>query len=252
MENSTPNQKPAGNSSLPTITLAVLIALILALLYIGYDKLSDNTEGADEFTNVNLDTTNQQATATNSEPELIAPVEEVTDSANAPALVDLTEANPPADAALTDEATDKGEEGAEKVKAPVDKAAEKADETKKADPKKPETAKPDAMAVSVGGQTHTHTVGSGETFYGIAGRFNLKPSTLKALNPGVSEESVKSGVTKLKLKVRTVHTVGAGDVLRVVAQKYGISKEALMRANYKTKDLATRGEQLVIPFSERQ
>jgi LysM repeat protein len=80
----------------------------------------------------------------------------------------------------------------------------------------------------------------------------MKVSTLKALNPGVSEGEVKSGVTKLTVRVKAVHTVGAGDVLRVVAAKYGISKEALMKANHKTKDIATRGEKLIIPLAAKE
>ena len=72
---------------------------------------------------------------------------------------------------------------------------------------------------------------AGETFYGVANRYNMKINTLKALNPGVSESDIKAGVTKLNVKAMAVHTVGPGDVLRVVAQKYGVSKEAIMRAN---------------------
>jgi LysM repeat protein len=46
--------------------------------------------------------------------------------------------------------------------------------------------------------------------------------------------------------------VGPGDVLRVVASKYGISKDALMKANGKTKDFAERGEKLTIPFPDKK
>ena len=80
----------------------------------------------------------------------------------------------------------------------------------------------------------------------------MKLSTLKALNPGVSEGDVKAGITKLNVKAMAIHTVGPGDVLRVVAQKYGVSKEAIMRANKKSKDIATRGEKLIIPFPDKQ
>jgi LysM repeat protein len=80
----------------------------------------------------------------------------------------------------------------------------------------------------------------------------MKLSTLKALNPDVDESSVKSGVTKLRVKVKAIHTVGKGDVLRVVAQKYGVTKEAIMKANHKTKDIATRGERLIIPLSSKE
>ena len=98
------------------------------------------------------------------------------------------------------------------------------------------------------GETITHTVQAGETFFGIANRYNISKATLQSLNPDVKADGIKVGVTKLKVKIRTIHTVGAGDVLRVVAQKYGISKQALMDANKKTKDMAERGEKLIIPL----
>jgi LysM repeat protein len=80
----------------------------------------------------------------------------------------------------------------------------------------------------------------------------MKLSTLKEMNPDVSESDVKAGVTKLKVKAMAIHTVGPGDVLRVVAQKYGVSKEALMRANKRDKDIANRGEKLIIPYPDKQ
>jgi LysM repeat protein len=45
-----------------------------------------------------------------------------------------------------------------------------------------------------------------------------------------------------------MHTVGPGDVLRVVAEKYKVSKKSLMEANNKKEDITLRGEQLVIPI----
>ncbi|CAG5072122.1 hypothetical protein DYBT9623_04043 [Dyadobacter sp. CECT 9623] len=110
--------------------------------------------------------------------------------------------------------------------------------------------KPTVSAASLGGQEITHSVQSGETFSSIASRYNLKTETLQGLNPGVSD--VKSGVTKLKIQVQTVHTVGPGDVLRVVAGKYGVTKEALMKANGRSKDFSERGEKLIVPFASRK
>ncbi len=273
-ENTTqrPNPRPDGNSNLPTITLIVLVGLILALLYVGYESTRDDTGGAEELTKVPTDTSNQQPGLVAVQPELIAPDAQA-DSTTAPTPVDLSEATPPADATLpaVDEVADQqGEEGANKVKAPVDKAAKRNDDANATKPASKTTAakpavadkKPDApatkpttdkpSAVAVGGSAYRHTIQAGETFYGVANRYNLKPATLKALNPGVPENSVKSGVTKLNVRVQAIHTVGPGDVLRVVAAKYGITKEALMRANYKDKDIATRGEKLVIPLPEKQ
>lgn len=266
-DNKSANPRPAGNSSLPAITLVVLVGLIAALLYVGYGYITDDTNGSDELTNVALDTVTQQPLAQNEPEMLMTPQEQ--DTSSQPAPVDLSQATPPADAP---EANEKAEEVAEDNRettggkpGPEEKASGKAEaERPKAEkpveklkPEKPKTdetdkAKVERVAVKPGGVSSTYTVGAGETFYGVANRYNMKINTLKELNPGVSESDIKAGVTKLKVKAMAVHTVGAGDVLRVVAQKYGVSKEAIMRANKKDKDIATRGEKLIIPFPEKQ
>lgn len=281
-DNPTTNPRPTGSSSLPAITLIVLVGLIAALLYVGYGYVTDDTNGSDELTNVALDTATQQPLVQN-EPEMLMAPEEA-DTSSQPAPVDLSQAEPPADAPVADAAAEEVAEGnrettdgkpgpdekasekpvaEKKEEKPVAKAEKKeekveAAKTEKAKSEKPKADKPKEEVALVkpkikpGGVTNTHTVGAGETFYGVASRYNMKISTLKALNPGVSETDVKAGVTKLHVKAMAVHTVGPGDVLRVVAQKYGVSKEALMRANHKTKDIATRGEKLIIPFPEKQ
>lgn len=243
------NEHQSEGSRLPTITLAVLVAMIIALLYIGYEKLSDTTGNTDDLTNIPLDTA-QRNVAMQGQPELIAPVDSLADTTATPSPVDLSQEEAPADPTVADQPKNqKKEEGDEASdEKPASEKPKPATEEKTkptTEEKKPETPKTGAV-------TTTYTVGSGETFYGIANRLNMKLSTLKALNPNVSEESVKAGVTKLNIKARAVHTVGPGDVLRVVAEKYGISKEALMRANGKTKDFAQRGEKLIIPFAEKQ
>ena len=54
------------------------------------------------------------------------------------------------------------------------------------------------------------------------------------------------------IRDRGTHTVGPGDVLRVVAQKYGISVQQLMDANGKTRNYAERGEKLIIPLGKKK
>jgi LysM repeat protein len=102
--------------------------------------------------------------------------------------------------------------------------------------------------------TISHTVKAGETFSSIARRYNLTNQTLKKLNPAIKNEGtdLKSDVTKLQVRVQTVHTVGPGDILSKVAGKYKVSKELIMAANGKTADRTTRGESLIIPYAERQ
>ena len=258
-----PNPRPGPPSNLPAITLAVLVALILALLYVGYEYIADTSADAKEFSNIVIDSTNRQGKATTEEPVLINP-EEAPDTAGQPLPVDLSQSAPATDEPVAtadviaedNRETPVGKPANEKP-APEKPTAEKPAAEKPVVEKPAMSEKPTATAEKptmpkTGGVSSVYTVGAGETFYGVANRYNLKVSTLKTLNPGVTENSVKAGITKLTVKVRAVHTVGAGDVLRVVAQKYGISKEALMRANGKTKDLATRGEKLNIPFAEKQ
>lgn len=262
------NPRPTGSSRLPALTLVVLVGLIGALLYVGYDYVTDDTNGSDELTSMPLDTASQQPLAQN-DPEMLMSPEEV-DTSSQPAPVDLSQATPPPDAPVADakaeEVAEDNRETTDGKPAPAEKptpkpAAEKPavkPKEEKANVNKPNAEKPtEPVAVAkpkikAGGVSSSYTVGAGETFYGVANRYNMKLSTLKELNPGVSETDVKAGVTKLRVKAMAVHTVGPGDVLRVVAQKYGVSKEALMRANKKSKDIATKGEKLIIPFPEKQ
>ncbi len=246
-----------GSSTLPAITLTVLVALIVALLYVGYEYVADSTGGAEELTNMALDTTTRTL-ASQGDPEFITPLDTLTDTTSTPTPVDLSQSKSPVeepanDAVVEDVAEDnrektEGKPTAEELKKPEVPVAKKPVEK----PKPAETKPVEKVAVNPGGVSSSHTVDAGETFYGIANRYNMKLSTLKELNPDVTEDQVKSGVTKLKVKAMAVHTVGPGDLLRVVAQKYGVSKEALMRANGKSKDLATRGEKLIIPYPEKQ
>jgi LysM repeat protein len=97
------------------------------------------------------------------------------------------------------------------------------------------------------GKEHKYVVEKGETFNGVANRFGLTIDQLKSMNPGVSSE-VKVGITRLKVKIKAIHTVGPGDVLRVVAEKYKVSKKSIMDVNHKKEDITLRGEQLIIPL----
>jgi LysM repeat protein len=238
MDDSAKNARPAANTSLPLLTLLVLVGLIAALLYIGYDSLADDTGNAKALTDVTLDTTDQAMAGQTDNPDDLLP-----DTTGGPTPIDLSQA--PADSSAVED-DQRGTLVTDNKPSEADKPAPTA---------KPNIPKPEPAADSPerpNGPTSTYTVGEGETFYGVANRLNMKVSTLKALNPGVSENEVKSGVTKLNVRVKAVHTVGAGDVLRVVAAKYGVSKEAIMKANRKTKDYAARGEKLIIPLTEKE
>ena len=222
------NRRPEESSKIPYISLGVLILVIAGLLYVGYEYIADDAADVDELLNTPADTTGRE----------LQPIIADDLPTNAPDNIETAEDNVASDSKTTANNKDEAKKKvAEKTSATVQKPA-----TQKAPP------------VDVGGVEITHTVQAGETFYGIANRYNLNKSTLKSLNPSIQDETkdVKSGVTKIKVRVQAVHTVGAGDILRVVAQKYGITVQQLMAANKKTKNFAERGEQLIIPFPEKK
>lgn len=219
MEDDSPkkrNIRPTEKSNLPVITLFVLVLLVLAMLYVGYEYISDGSSNSEELTSSVVDTTENKSVAESTTEEDAAEEEDIVKETPKPA--------------------EKKEE-----------KKEKKEEPKKEEPKK--TEDPKVIASRVGGKEITRTVKSGETFSSLASRYNLTTETLKGLNPSITE--LKSG-DKLKIRVKAVHTVGPGDILKVVSGKYDVSKEAIMKANGKTKDMASRGEELVIPFPTRR
>jgi LysM repeat protein len=102
---------------------------------------------------------------------------------------------------------------------------------------------PEVRVEEPAGKSYTYQADAGETAETIANHFGLTVDQLKSMNPS----GIKGG-SKVKVKVQAVHIVGKGDVLRVVAEKYHISKKSLMEANHKTEDMTMRGEELVIPL----
>jgi LysM repeat protein len=212
------NERPDETSNLPMITLLVLVGLILALLYTGYEYYVDspeNTKAALEQKAANKEVSKSETIATSE-----------------------SEDTKSEDVNKEPEATKE----AEKVVAEVEKE-------KVAEPiEKPKVESKKLVAeIPEGGIVIPHVVAKGETFFGVANRFNLKSDILRALNPDVDPTTIKEGM-KLKVKIKAKHTVGPGDVLRVVAEKYNISKKQLMDANKLTKDFSKRGDELLIPF----
>ncbi len=231
------NRRPEESSKLPYLSLAVLVMMIAGLLYVGYEYIADDAADVDQLLNTPLDTTGRELQPIPNENGQLGKIETTSPSQE--------NSNVASDDNTT--SADNDETIATKPSKPEDE-----EETKKSEEKEPEKPKP--VAVDPGGVEITHTVQAGETFYGIANRYNLKSNTLKGLNPSIQDESkdVKSGVTRIKIRVQAIHTVGPGDILRVVADKYGITVEQLMAANKKTKNFAERGEKLIIPFPEKK
>lgn len=235
-ENENRNRRPEESSKLPYLSLAVLVIIIAGLLYAGYEYLADNAADVDQLLNTPLDTTGRELQPIPDEYGKLTPTEGTQQDTSSIAVDDNSTPTTVTDEPLASK-TPKPEEEVEAAK-----------------PEEKEAEKPKPVATDPGGVEVTHTVQAGETFYGIANRYNLKSNTLKGLNPSIQDESkdVKSGVTRIKVKVQAIHTVGAGDILRVVAEKYGVTVEQLMAANKKTKNFTERGERLIIPFPEKK
>jgi len=223
------NERPKEASrNLPMAVLLVLVSIICALLYIGWKYMSDDTSTADDLTAAPADSV---ANSIRTQPIDDEPVDETTE---------------PASNALPEVTMPKVGDKKETTPAKEETAAK----TEKAKEEKPKEEK--KVAIPTGGETYTHTVGESETFYGIANRFNVKKETLKAMNPGVEESGIKVGVTRLKVRIKTIHTVGPGDILRVVGTKYNVPVSLIMSANKKTKNFAERGEKLIIPYPTKE
>ncbi len=223
-------KKTSAKPDLALILLCGLAAITIGLFIAGWKYFSSKPVENSELTTI------QANTSTDSEP--IETEEAVTDE----------EANKPAEKNSIPETN--------KTPAPAKTEEAKPEAVKPKETEKSKTIKTpkSTPAVATGGSTITHTVKSGETFRGIANRYNLKYETLKALNPQIKdvEKDIKSDVTKLKVKVKAVHTVGPGDIMDVVSKKYNVSKSLIMTANKKTADRTERGEKLTIPLPEKQ
>lgn len=209
-----------GSSTLPKAVLVILLSVIVLLLFIGWQYLNDTPSNADEMIPTQPDVVSAQIEADESEKlDEAAITDNLDEQVNSLPNISL-----PSSGVVTDEQPPK----------PVVEAVED---------------KPQPVATTSGSSsTYSHKVASGETFFSIASRYNLKVEQLQAVNPTIDPANIKTGVTTVQVPVKAIHTVGPGDILRVVAKKYDITVQELMKANGKTKNFAQRGEKLVIPL----
>jgi LysM repeat protein len=196
--------KENNSANLPLITLIVLLATVVALLFVGYEHfLGPETSSLTKAQTIEL------------KEEL--PVENIASTMVISDSTDSDTATVSPDQESLDLAEQKKEAEAEKV--------------------------PEETVEEPAGKSYSYQAESGETAESIAKNFGITVEQLKAMNPS----GIKAG-SKVKVKIQAVHIVGKGDVLRVVAEKYHVSKKALMEANHKKEDVTMRGEELVIPL----
>lgn len=207
-----PFLKESSSSNLPLITLFVLLITLGGLVFVGYEHFlgPKNTELAKA----------EKLVLAEDEVLMEPPVSIITDSTSTVFSIDSVRAQ---------DSVQKAELALEAQKQEVE--AQKISEEKVAEPI---------------GKPYVYAAENGESLNGVANRFGLTVDQLKLMNPSISE-GFKAGA-KINVKIKTIHTVGPGDVLRVVAEKYNVSKKSIMDANHKSEDVTLRGEALVIPL----
>jgi len=209
-----PFLKESSSANLPIITLLILLVTLFGLVLVGYEHfMGPTTEELVKAEKLELE---------DDEVLMEQPVSIITDSSSNTS---------PSDSSAVKDSSQKAELALETQKQEAEAQ------------KIPEEVKIPLPE----GKEHKYVVEKGETFNGVANRFGLTIDQLKSMNPGVSSE-VKVGITRLKVKIKAIHTVGPGDVLRVVAEKYKVSKKSIMDVNHKKEDITLRGEQLIIPL----
>jgi LysM repeat protein len=206
-----PFLKESTSSNLPLITLFVLLITLVGLVFVGYEHFlgTENKELAKA----------EKLVIAEDEVLMEPPVSIISDSTSMVSSVDSSNGQDSSQKAELDLEVQKQEAEAQKIS-----------EEKVAEPI---------------GKSYAYVADKGESLNGVAKRFGISVDQLKSMNPSISDGF--NGGVKVNVKIKAIHTVGPGDVLRVVAEKYKVSKKSIMDANHKSEDVTLRGEALVIP-----
>jgi LysM repeat protein len=207
-----PFLKESSSSNLPLITLFVLLITLVGLVFVGYEHFlgPENTELAKA----------EKLELAEDEVLMEPPVSIIVDSTSTVSSVDSSQQKDSVQKAELALEVQKQEAEAQKI--------------------------PEEKVVEPSGKAYSYAAEKGESLNGVAKRFGLTVDQLKSMNPNISD-GFKGG-SKVNVKIKAIHTVGPGDVLRVVAEKYKVSKKSIMDANHKSEDVTLRGETLVIPI----
>jgi len=106
--------------------------------------------------------------------------------------------------------------------------------------------------VAILGDTVIYQVQSGDTLYGIANKYGISLSELKAINNLANDNlaigqllNVPSGLSSVN-----TYTVGKGDTLYSIAKKFDTTVDELKDTNNLTSNMLSIGQKLIIPLEE--
>lgn len=102
------------------------------------------------------------------------------------------------------------------------------------------------------GDTEIYQVQKGDTLYGIANKYGISLSELKAIN-NLDNDNLAIGQlinVPSGLSVANTYIVSKGDTLYSIAKKFNIGIDKLKDVNNLTNNMLSMGQKLIIPFEE--
>lgn len=134
---------------------------------------------------------------------------------------------------------------------------------KKEEPKEPEVQNPDTSTSadtipkviptavkkvqdSNGEKFYFYTIKRGDTMFKIAAKFGNKPDDILTLN-GLSDMNLQAD-KEIKVKIKAIHSVGDGEGLNAIAEKYGVSAKSIKITNGLNSEVLSSGVELIIPL----
>jgi LysM repeat protein len=98
----------------------------------------------------------------------------------------------------------------------------------------------------VGAREHIHTVKPRETLFSITQRYNMPQKDFKALN-GLASDKLRVN-QQVKVRIKAIHEVGAGESISAIADKYQIKKPLILKANALQDERVHQYQKLIIPL----
>jgi len=103
-----------------------------------------------------------------------------------------------------------------------------------------------APAIVTSGNVLSYRIRKGDTFFKIAAMFGNKPAELQELN-GMADMNLQAD-SDIKVKIKASHTVGQGEGLNAIAEKYGVPAKSIKIANGLSSESLASGTTLIIPL----